>query len=103
MTGSETNQVRMLQSTPVLLPALQFPLFPGSFPHPHHWAPLTQSYCSMDIFLKIYLFIHLFILVVVDLCCCARVFSNCGEQGLLFAEVCGILTVVASLVAEQRL
>ena len=93
----------MLQSTPVLLPALQFPLFPGSFPHPHHWAPLTQSYCSVDIFLKIYLFIHLFILVVVDLCCCARVFSNCGEQGLLFVVVCGILTVVASLVAEQRL
>ena len=93
----------MLQSTSVLLPALQFPLFPGSFPHPHHWAPLTRYYCSMDIFIKIYLFIHLFILVVVGLCCCARVFSNCGEWRLLFVVVCGILTAVASLVAEQKL
>ena len=89
----------MLQRTSVLLPALQFPLFPGSSPQPRHWAPLLQSYCSMDIFLKSHLYTHLLILVVVDLCCCARVFFNCGERGLLFVVVCGILTVVAFLVA----
>ena len=30
-------------------------------------------------------------------------FSSCGEQGLLFVAVCGLLTVVASLVAEHGL
>ena len=37
------------------------------------------------------------------LCCCARAFSSCGEQGLLFIVVRGLLTVVASLVVEQGL
>ena len=32
-----------------------------------------------------------------------RLFSSCGEQGLLFTEVCTLLTVVASLVAEHGL
>ena len=34
---------------------------------------------------------------------CARAFSSCGKQGPLFIVVCGPLTIVASLVAEQRL
>ena len=46
------------------------------------------------------LFIFL-ILVALDLCCCARYFSSCGERGLLFIEVHGLLIVVASLVAEH--
>ena len=29
--------------------------------------------------------------------CCARAFSSCGEQGLLFVEVHGLLIAVASL------
>ena len=32
-----------------------------------------------------------------------RAFSSCGEQGLLFVVVCGLLIVMASLVAEHRL
>ena len=28
--------------------------------------------------------------------CCARAFSSCGERGLLFVAVRGLLTVVAS-------
>ena len=36
-------------------------------------------------------------------CCCMRAFSSCGEQGLLFVVVRGLLTVVASLVAEHGL
>ena len=35
--------------------------------------------------------------------CCTRAFSSCGERGLLFVAVRGLLIVVASLVAEHRL
>ena len=34
--------------------------------------------------------------------CCAQAFSSCGEQGLLFVAMCGLLIAVASLVAEHR-
>ena len=54
------------------------------------------------IYLFIYLFIFLF-LAVLGLHCCAQAFSSCGEQGLLFVAVCGLLIAVASLVAEHRL
>ena len=33
--------------------------------------------------------------------CCVRAFSYCGEQGLLFVAVRGLLIAVASLVAEH--
>ena len=39
----------------------------------------------------------------VGLCCCAQAFSSCGEQGLLFVVVRGLLIAVASLVAEHGL
>ena len=32
--------------------------------------------------------------------CCVWAFSSCGERGLLFVEVRGLLIVVASLVAS---
>ena len=35
--------------------------------------------------------------------CCTRAISSCGEQGLLFIAVRGLLIVVASLVAEHGL
>ena len=35
--------------------------------------------------------------------CCTRVFFSCGELGLLFVAVCGLLIAVASLVAEHGL
>ena len=44
-----------------------------------------------------------FFLAVLDLRCCARAFSSCGEQGVLFVAVRGLLIVVASLVAEHGL
>ena len=47
-------------------------------------------------------FIYLF-LAVLGLRCCVRAFSSCGEQGLLFAVVHGLLIAVASLVAEHGL
>ena len=43
------------------------------------------------------------VLAVLGLCCCARAFSSCGEWGLLFVVVCGLLIAVASLVVEHGL
>ena len=35
--------------------------------------------------------------------CCAQALSSCSEQGLLFVAVRGLLTVVASPIAEHGL
>ena len=51
---------------------------------------------------KFIYFIYLF-LTALGLCCCARAFSSCGEWGLLFVAVQGLLIAVASLVAEDGL
>ena len=45
----------------------------------------------------------LFFLAALGLGCCARAFSSCGERGLFFVMVRGLLISVASLVAEHRL
>ena len=42
-------------------------------------------------------------LAALGLCCCVRAFSSCGEQGLLFVAVHGLLIAVASFVAEHGL
>ena len=47
-------------------------------------------------------FIYLF-LVALGLRCCTWAFSTCGERGLLFVAVHGLLIAVASLVAEHGL
>ena len=56
-------------------------------------------------FLKklINLFIFNLFLAVLALPCCTRAFSSCGERGLLFVAVHGLLIVVAFLVAEHGL
>ena len=48
------------------------------------------------------LFIYLF-LAALGLRCCAQAFSSCGERGLLFVAVCGLLIAVASLIVEHGL
>ena len=53
-------------------------------------------------FKKFIYFIYLF-LAVLGLCCCAQAFSSCGEWGLLFVAVYGLLIAVASLVVEHGL
>ena len=53
-------------------------------------------------FLRIYLFIYLF-MAVLGLRFCVRAFSSCGKWGPLFITVRGPLTITASLVAEHRL
>ena len=45
----------------------------------------------------------MYFLAVLGLHCCTWAFSSCGEQGLLFVAVCGLLIAVASLVAEHGL
>ena len=50
-------------------------------------------------------FIYSFILFLaaLGLRCCTRAFCSCGERGLLFIVVRGLLIMVASLVAEHGL
>ena len=61
------------------------------------------SRAFLFLFLKKFIyFIYLF-LAALGLCCCSRAFSGCGERGLFFVAVCGLLIVVASLVAEHGL
>ena len=54
------------------------------------------------LFNKFIYFIYLF-LAVLGLRCCAWAFSSCGERGLLFVTVRGLLIAVASLVVEHGL
>ena len=42
-------------------------------------------------------------MAVLSLRCCVQAFSSCGEQGLLFLVVRGLLIAVASLVVEHGL
>ena len=46
-------------------------------------------------------FFFFFFLAASGLRCCAWAFSSCGERGLLFVAVHGLLIAVASLVAEH--
>ena len=58
--------------------------------------------CKISFFFKLIYLIYLF-LAALGLHCCARAFSSCSEQGLLFVAVQGLLIAVASLVAEHGL
>ena len=49
------------------------------------------------------LFLKNLFLAALGLPCCARAFSSCGDWGLLFFVVRGLLIAVASLVVEHRL
>ena len=60
------------------------------------WHNLPASYLFI-FFLKIYSF-----LAALGLLCCLRAFPSCGEQRLLFLEVCGLLIAIVSLVAAPR-
>ena len=54
-------------------------------------------------FVNLFIYLYFKFLAALGLCCCARAFSSCGERGLLFVVVRGLLTVVASLVEEHGL
>ena len=61
------------------------------------WGPIS------DICAGVFFFFFFFFLAALGLRGCARAFSTCGEQGLLFIVVRGLLIVVASLVVEHGL
>ena len=63
----------------------------------------AQGNLSKDMIFVFLILFYFYFLAVLSLCCCARAFSSCGEQGLLFAAMRGLLIAVASLVAEHRL
>ena len=65
-------------------------------------AKLLPSFL-FKIFKNIYFIYYHLILAALVLRCCVRAFSSCGERGLLFVRVRGLLIAVASLVVEQRL
>ena len=70
----------------------------------HSGEPL--SVCEDDLmfcFLRFFINLFIYFLAVLGLRCCTRAFSGCGEWGLLFIAVRGLLIAVASLVAEHRL
>ena len=64
---------------------------------------LNISSTCIYLFLKFIYFIYFIFLAALGFHCCVRAFSSCGEQGLLFVAVCGLLIVVASLVVEHGL
>ena len=68
-------------------------------PFPSFRVPLLGLFLLF--FFKFIYLIYLFLAALGPLCC-ARAFSSCSEQGLLFIAVRGLITV-ASLVAEHRL
>ena len=41
-------------------------------------------------------------MAVLGVLCCSAFFCSCSEWGPLFVAVLGLLTVITSLVAEQR-
>ena len=61
------------------------------------------KYIVLFSFVLINVFISYLFLAALGLCCCTRAFSSCGERGLLFVAVHGLLTALASLVAKHRL
>ena len=69
-----------------------------SQPLRHQGSPYILCYIYFTtIFFLIDLFTYLF-LAALGLRCCARAFSGCGERGLLFIVVRGLLIAVASVV-----
>ena len=62
----------------------------------------ASTFSGMSPLRNFFFFFNLF-LAVLGLYCCARASSSCGERGLLFVAVCGLLIAVASLVAEHGL
>ena len=61
---------------------------------------MSLDFLFYFIYFLINLFIYLF-LAALGLGSCMQAFYSCGEQGLLFVAVRGLLIAVASLVAER--
>ena len=64
---------------------------------------LSRIFTIYSFFFLINLFIHLFIFGCVGSLWLCAALSSCGERGLLFVAVRGLLIAVASLVVEHGL
>ena len=60
---------------------------------------MESFFFFLSILFKFFFLINF--LAALGLCCCMWAFSSCGERGLLFVAVRGLLIAVASLVAEH--
>ena len=70
------------------------------------WEVCSTSFYSAILpksLISFFLLNFFFFVAALGLCCCTWAFSSCGEWGLLFVAVCGLLIAVASLVAEHGL
>ena len=56
-----------------------------------------------EFFLNLFILFFYLFLAALGLRCCAQAFCSCGQKGLLFVAVRGLLIAVASLVAEHWL
>ena len=67
--------------------------------------PPRFSVCTLIYiyFLNKFIYLIYLFLAALGLRCCLWAFSSCGERGLLFVVVHGLLIAVASLVAERGL
>ena len=64
-------------------------------------AELLPSIMATLFFKNKFIYLIYLFLVALGLRCCEWAFSSCGEWGLLFVVVHGLLIAVASLVAEH--
>ena len=74
---------------------------------PNNASPLQINISEALLFRTSHVFVCVCVcvlfLAVLGLRCCTQAFSSCGERGLLFVAVRGLLIAVTSLVAEHRL
>ena len=69
----------------------------------HRPKPLGNLFFFFVLFCVFVVLLFIYLLAVLGLCGCVQAFSSCGEQGLLFVAVRGLLIAVASLVVEHGL
>ena len=81
---------------------LDFSVLGTFLPHFRLWLVSSRNLLKCKFLKNFTYFINLF-LAALGVSCCTRAFSSCGERGLLFIAVCGLLIVVASFVVEHRL
>ena len=65
--------------------------------------PHSLFFLNDEWLIDLFILFYLLFLAVLGLRCCTRAFSSCGERGLLWVAVRGLLVAVASLVVEHRL
>ena len=63
---------------------------------------LSESGTFLCFLKNLFIYLFIYLLAALGLRCCAWAFSSCGERGLLFVAVCGLLIAVASLCCRAQ-